>query len=541
MTNALFKTPLPVNEPIFTYHPGSQERELLQAELQKQSQVCVEIPASINGNPIYGESKEPVRSPQNHQHILAHCYQCRGDDIETALTSTLEVRKKWANLPWEQRASVFLKAAELISGKYRYAINAATMLGQGKTVQQAEIDSACELIDFLRFNVHYMAEIYQQQPHSPKGMWNRSEVRPLEGFVYAITPFNFTAIAANLAASPAMMGCSVLWKPAPTSMLSSWIFMQILTEAGLPAGVINMIPGDPVMISEKLMSHPHLSGIHFTGSSKTFQHLWKTCGENIDRYRQYPRIVGETGGKDFIFAHHSADPEELIIGLLRGAFEYQGQKCSAASRAYIPHSLWEKIKDPLIKKCADLSMGDPKDFSDFLGAVIDKRAFDRIKMSIDRAKKTPGAEIIVGGKCDDQVGYFIEPTIIVTNDPNSETMTEELFGPVLTIFPYHDKDLTETIAHCNNSKYSLTGAIYGKDRFVLSELMSDLTDAAGNFYINDKPTGAVVGQQPFGGSRLSGTNDKAGSYLNLLRWTSHRTIKENFTPFTDYRYPHMDK
>ncbi len=433
-----------------------------------------------------------------------------------------------------------MKAAELLAGKYRAVINAATMLGQSKTCHQAEIDASCELIDFFRFNVAFAERIYSEQPQSARGIWNRSEVRGLEGFIYAIAPFNFTSIAVNLPAAPALMGCSVLWKPAPTSLLSAWVGMQILEEAGLPPGVINMVVGDPAMISSVALAHPELSGIHFTGSTSVFNMLWKTVGQNIDQYKTYPRLVGETGGKDFVFAHPSAGVQELVTGLIRGAFEFQGQKCSAASRAYIPQSLWPAVKEGLLATAEQIKVGDPTDFTNFMGAVIDQKAFTKIKSYIDDAKQSKDARIIFGGQCDSSVGYFIQPTIIEALDPHYRSMKEEIFGPVLSIYVYDDAHLEEALVLCDTATpYALTGAIYAKDRRVIAQLTKALQHSAGNFYINDKPTGAVVGQQPFGGSRASGTNDKAGSIWNLLRWCSHRTIKENFHPITDFRYPYM--
>ena len=543
MANATFRIDTPANEPILSYTPGSPERKSLKDELARQSQNIVEIPLYINGECIYTGKTVDVVSPSNHGLVLAKCHQAEASHAKQAIEASLGARKKWAALGWEDRAAVFMKAAELISTKYRAKINAATMLGQGKTAHQAEIDAACELIDFLRFNAHYMTKIYQEQPWSPTGdLWNKSVARGLEGFVYAITPFNFTAIALNLATAPAMMGCSVVWKPAPTSMLSSWIGMEILEEAGLPKGVINMVPGDPVAVSSEVLPHPEMSGIHFTGSTATFNMLWGEVGKNVGRYNSYPRIVGETGGKDFVFAHPSADVETLTTALIRGSFEFQGQKCSAASRAYIPASIWQDVKERLVSQVAEIKMGDVTDFTNFVSAVIDQRSFDKIKSYIDDAKSSGDAEILVGGTCDDSKGYFVSPTVIQAKTPQYKSMVEEIFGPVLTVYVYEDSKIDETLEICDTStRYALTGAIFAKDRGVISELTQRLEHAAGNFYINDKPTGAVVGQQPFGGGRASGTNDKAGSMFNLLRWVSHRTIKESFTPPSSYQYPFMEE
>lgn len=540
MSNALFQTPVPVNEPIKSYAPGSPEKRELKAELDRQRRTVLEIPLVINGNHITTKNRHSVTCPHDKKLTLAHCSQASADDAQAAIQAALEARKSWAGLPWEDRAAVFLKAADLLATKYRARMNAATMLGQSKTCFQAEIDAACELIDFFRWNVHFAAEIYRQQPISPAGQWNRLSARPLEGFVYAIAPFNFTSISVNLPCAPALMGCAVVWKPAATATPGSWIGMQILEEAGLPPGVINFIPGEPGPISDIALNHPDLSGIHFTGSTATFNHLWKTVGTNIDRYKTYPRLVGETGGKDFVFAHPSADIDQLVTALVRGAFEYQGQKCSAASRAYIPKSIWPHVRDRLIAKTGELKMGDPEDFTNFMGAVIDERSFNKIRNYIDFAKAADDAQVIVGGECDDTKGWFIRPTVIETSNPRFKTMVEEIFGPVLTVFVYEDGKFEETLKICDQSTpYALTGAIFARDRRVLSHMSTALENAAGNFYLNDKPTGAVVGQQPFGGARASGTNDKAGSMLNLLRWVSMRTIKENFLPIVDHTYPHM--
>jgi 1-pyrroline-5-carboxylate dehydrogenase len=540
MSQAIFSAPVPVNEPIRAYAPGSPEKRELKTELVRQRQSPTEIPLVIGGKHIHTKNSRIITSPQNKSLTLAKCSQASQDDAIAGVNAALEARKSWGKMPWEERAAVFLKAADLLATKHRARMNAATMLGQSKTCFQAEIDAACELIDFFRWNVHFMTEIYKQQPVSPIGQWNRSAARPLEGFVYAVAPFNFTSISVNLPCAPALMGCTVVWKPAATAALSSWIGMQILEEAGLPPGVINFLPGEPGPISDSILKHPDLSAIHFTGSTATFNHLWKVVGSNIDKYKTYPRLVGETGGKDFVFAHPSADVDMLVTALVRGAFEYQGQKCSAASRAYIPRSIWPQVRDLIVSRTEELKMGDPEDFTNFMAAVIDERAFKKIKGYIDHAKSSGDAKVIAGGQCDDQKGWFIRPTVIETTNPHFKTMVEEIFGPVLTIFVYEDVKFEETLKICDSSTpYALTGAIFARERGTIMHMTNVLEGAAGNFYINDKPTGAVVGQQPFGGARASGTNDKAGSMLNLLRWVSMRTIKENFLPITDYRYPHM--
>ncbi len=540
MSNSLSTTPIPRNEPVYGYLPASTERDALLIELKRQKAERVKIPVTIAGQKRFNSETLPVVIPHNHEHVLADVSQATRSDMGDAIEAALKARKAWSQLPWEERAAVFLKAADLLAGPYRAKMNAATMLGQSKTAHQAEIDAACELIDFFRFNAHFAERIYREQPSSAPGMWNRSEARGLEGFVYAITPFNFTSIAVNLPVAPALMGCSVIWKPAATSMHAAYIGLEILEEAGLPQGVINMLPGDARIISEVLLKHRELSGIHFTGSNSTFNYLWKQVAENIENYRSYPRIVGETGGKDFIFAHCSADVQQLVTGLVRGAFEYQGQKCSAASRAFIPRSLWADVEERLVKTVKDIKVGDVEDFTNFMGAVIDQKSFDRIRGYIDSAKNSPKARILVGGGYDDSVGYFVQPTVIQALDPSFKSMREEIFGPVLSVFVYEDQDLDATVELCDHSSpYALTGAIYARDRLAISALTKAFEHSAGNFYVNDKPTGAVVGQQPFGGARQSGTNDKAGSIFNLLRWVSHRTLKENFTPYTDYRYPFM--
>lgn len=542
MANAQFTVPLPVNEPIKAYGPGSPEKVEIKSELMRQRSAAVEIPLVINGKHITGRETETVTSPHNHKLVLANSHKATAEDMQSAIKAATAAQKDWSRMAWEDRAAVFLKAADLLAGKYRAKMNAATMLGQSKTVYQAEIDSACELIDFWRFNVAFMEQIYRDQPISAPGMWNRTECRGLEGFVFAVTPFNFTSIALNLPTAPALMGCSVVWKPAATSLLSSYVGMEILEEAGLPPGVINMISGHAPMIGDAALADEHLAGVHFTGSTGTFNRMWGTIGKNVGHYKAYPRVVGETGGKDFVFAHPSADVPTLVTALVRGSFEYQGQKCSAASRAYIPKSLWPKVRALLVAQTQELTMGDPEDFTNFMSAVIDRRSFDKLKNYIDQAKSDPGVEIIAGGECDDKTGYFIRPTIIRADQPDYRTMCEELFGPVLSVHVYDDARLDETLAICDRtSPYALTGAIFAHDRVAIRKLTDALANAAGNFYINDKPTGAVVGQQPFGGGRASGTNDKAGSKLNLNRWMSLRTIKENFVPPVGTRYPHMNE
>jgi 1-pyrroline-5-carboxylate dehydrogenase len=540
MMNALSHTPAPKNEPVYDYAPRSPERAALQSALKEIKSHTDEIPLVIHGERVRTGELVDVTAPHEKNHVLAKLHLGKDEHIQRAINSCLSARQEWSSLPWEDRAGVFLKAAELIATKYRAKFNAATMHGQSKSAYQAEIDSACEVIDFFRWNAHFAEQIYREQPVSASGVWNRVEARPLEGFVYAITPFNFTAIAVNLPCSAALMGNTVLWKPARTSMLSSWYALQILEEAGLPPGVINMVSGSSAAISKAAMSHKDLGGVHFTGSTGVFNSLWKDAAANIDHYKSYPRLVGETGGKDFIFAHPSADPDALLTAMIRGAFEYQGQKCSAASRVYIPKSLWAKLRERLVAEVKSIKMGSPEDFSNFVNAVIDKGAFTSIKNYIDFAKQAKDARIIVGGECRDDVGYFIQPTVIETDNPRFKTMEEEIFGPVLTVYPYDDAKFEETLTLCDEtSPYALTGAIFARERRVQHHMAERLRYAAGNFYINDKPTGAVVGNQPFGGSRQSGTNDKAGCGLNLLRWVSPRTIKETFSPATDWRYPFL--
>ncbi|MBP6218273.1 MAG: L-glutamate gamma-semialdehyde dehydrogenase [Oligoflexales bacterium] len=540
--NGLTRVPKPQNEPILGYELGSSARKQLQETLKTlSSDSPVQIPLAVGEERRHRKETFDVRSPQNKNKVIATASSATEKDIEDCIHAAVKAQKDWTALPWEERANVFLRAAELLAGKYRAKINAATMLGQGKSCHQAEIDAACELIDFLRFNAYFAQKIYEEQPlYSPAGQWNRAEANPLEGFVYAIGPFNFTAISLNLATSCILMGNSVVWKPAATALLSSYVGLQALEEAGLPPGVLNLVTGSASLISRVTLSHPALAGIHFTGSTGVFNQLWTEVGKNISQYRNYPRLVGETGGKNFVFAHPSADEQQLIIALVRGAFEYQGQKCSAASRAYIPSSLWKNIKEQLISEIQSIKVGDPADFGNFMNAVIDKAAFDKIKSYIDHARSSSEAEVLCGGECDDRVGYFIRPTLIQSKSPSYKSMHEEIFGPVLTVYVYEDSEFEATLKVCEESSpYALTGSIFAQDRRVLHKMSETLKRAAGNFYINDKPTGAVVGQQPFGGARKSGTNDKAGSMYNLLRWVSHRSIKENFTHYNDYRYPFM--
>lgn len=542
MLKGFFNVPHPVNEPVLSYAPGSKERKLLKEALAEARSKVIDIPMYIGGAEIRSNHQTEIFPPHDHRHLLGKYHSGTKQHVSQAIDAALKAKSAWENLAWEHRAAIFLKAADLIAGPYRYKLNAATMLGQSKNASQAEIDSACELIDFLRFNVKYMSEIYAQQPPvSPKGSWNRVEQRPLEGFVFALTPFNFTAIAGNLPSSAAMMGNVVVWKPANTQIYSANILMEIFREAGLPDGVINLIYVSGPDAGEVIFSHPDFAGIHFTGSTSVFQNIWKTIGNHIHLYKTYPRIVGETGGKDFILVHGSADVQASVTAILRGAFEYQGQKCSAASRVYIAASVWPEIKDLLKRELATLKMGPTEDFSNFINAVIDEKAFDKLSGYIEKAKNDPNIELIAGGKCDKSTGFFIEPTVLLSKDPYYITMCEELFGPVLTVYVYEDEDY-EKILHIvdNTSIYALTGAILAQDRYAIEKACHALRNAAGNFYINDKCTGAVVGQQPFGGARGSGTNDKAGSMINLLRWVSPRTIKESFDPPKDYRYPFLE-
>ncbi|MDD2683471.1 MAG: L-glutamate gamma-semialdehyde dehydrogenase [Candidatus Cloacimonetes bacterium] len=536
-----FDVPVPKNEPLNSYAPGTNERALLKAKLDELGREFMEIPAIINGNEVYSGNTADCIEPHNHQHIIAKYHKCGEQEINLAIQAAGKASRDWEQMSFYHRSAIFLKAADLLSTKYRYLLNAATMLGQSKNAYQAEIDSACELIDFWRFNAYYAQKIYEQQPLvSPKGEWNFSQYRALEGFVFAITPFNFTAIAGNLPTAPALMGNTVIWKPSGTAVFSGYFIMKILMEAGLPAGVINFVPGSGSQMGDMVTDSPNLAGIHFTGSTQVFNHIWQRTANNIHLYKSYPRIVGETGGKDFIFAHASADIKALAVASLRGAFEYQGQKCSAASRLYIPDSLYDKWFQEISAMLATVKMGVVQDFSNFVNAVIDKNSFQKIKEYIDHARNASDAEIVWGGKCDDSHGYFIEPTIIKTTNPHYRSMQEEIFGPVLTVYAYPEKSFTETLALCDTtSVYALTGAIFAQDRTAICIASEMLKHSAGNFYINDKPTGAVVGQQPFGGSRSSGTNDKAGSAMNLHRWISARSIKENFIPATDYPYPFM--
>jgi 1-pyrroline-5-carboxylate dehydrogenase len=543
MLKGFFEVPTPSNESVREYAPGSPERESLQKAIADARSKVLDIPMHIGSAEVRTEKKLPLHPPHDHQHLLGHFHEGDASHVEQAIQAALGAKPAWENMQWEQRASIFLKAADLLAGSYRDKINAATMLGQSKNAFQAEIDSACELIDFLRFNVKYMCEIYSQQPpeNSP-GVWNRVEQRPLEGFIFAITPFNFTAIAGNLPTAPAMMGNTVVWKPAYTQIYAANVLMEVFKAAGLPDGVINLIFVKGPAAGEVVFSHPDFAGIHFTGSTGVFQTIWKTIGENISSYKTYPRIVGETGGKDFVIAHKTSDPKEVATALSRGAFEYQGQKCSAASRAYIPTNLWGQVKAYLLEDLKSMKMGGTEDFGNFINAVIDEKAFDKITSYIEEAKQAENVEIIAGGTFDKSKGYFIAPTVILVKDPMYKTMQEEIFGPVLTVYVYHAEQYDEALELVDQtSPYALTGAVFSRDRYAIELATQKLRHAAGNFYINDKPTGAVVGQQPFGGSRASGTNDKAGSMINLLRWVSPRTIKETFSPPKDYRYPFLEE
>ena len=539
MANGTFQVPFPVNEPVLSYAPGSAEREELQTMYnQMYNQEPIDVPMYIGGELVRTSDKRPMTPPHEHGKILGHFNYGDSSHVVAAIDAALAARKKWAAFSFVDRAAIFLKAADLVAGKYRAKLNAATMLAQGKNCFQAEIDASCELIDFLRFNAYFAQEIQAVQPESSDGIWNRTEYRALEGFTFAVTPFNFTAIAANLPACMALMGNVVVWKPADTQMYSAQVLMEIFREAGVPDGVINLITVDGPVAGDVVFKHPDFSGLHFTGSTAVFRHLWKTIGENLELYKTYPRIVGETGGKDFIVAHSSANTKAVATGLLRGSFEYQGQKCSAASRAYISDDIWPAVKEYLIDDLSTLKMGSPEDFTNFINAVIDRRSFDKIKSYIEYAKTQDDCEIIAGGGCDDSVGYFVEPTVILTSNPKFRTMVEEIFGPVLTIYVFPASKFAETLELVDStSEYALTGAVFAGDRYALSQAKDALENAAGNFYLNDKPTGAVVGQQPFGGARGSGTNDKAGSALNLLRWVSARTVKETLVPVEDYRYP----
>ncbi|MDH4257668.1 MAG: L-glutamate gamma-semialdehyde dehydrogenase [Candidatus Aminicenantes bacterium] len=538
--NGIIKVPVPYNEPVYSYAPGTPEKEALKKQLKKMLNEEVEIPLIIGGKEVRSGELADCCCPHEHKHLLGRYHKAGPKELDLAVKEAGKAWKEWSEMGWVSRASIFLRAAELLATKYRYILNAATMLGQSKTAHQAEIDAACELIDFYRFNPYYMSQIYAQQPDSAAATWNYMEYRALEGFVFAVTPFNFTSIAGNLPTSPAMMGNTVLWKPASSAVYSAYFLMLLWKEAGLPDGVINFIPGPGRYIGDPVLEKRELAGVHFTGSTSVFQGMWKTIGANLMKYKSYPRIVGETGGKDFVFVHASADSEAVVTALIRGAFEYQGQKCSAASRAYIPDNLWPVIKKGLLDEIKTIKMGDVADFTNFIGAVIDKAAFDSIVEYIEYAKKSKDADIIAGGKYDDSRGYFIEPTLVVAKDPRHRLMEEEIFGPVLTIHVYPEAKYKETLKLCDTtSPYGLTGAVFATDRAAVNEAFVALRHAAGNFYINDKPTGAVVSQQPFGGARGSGTNDKAGSYLNLLRWASARAVKENLNPPKDYRYPFL--
>ncbi|MGE0159415.1 MAG: L-glutamate gamma-semialdehyde dehydrogenase [Gemmatimonadales bacterium] len=532
--------PRPTNEPVLSYAPGTPEREKLKRELEAQAAQVVDIPLLIGGREVRTGDTFDVVMPHAHGHVIARAHRAGPEEIDAAVRAALEARHDWSRTPWEERAAVFMRAADILAGPHRQTLNAATMLGQSKTAFQSEIDAACETADFFRFNSHFSEIIDGMQPVSDRGVWNHADYRPLEGFVYAISPFNFTAIGANLSGAPAIMGNTVVWKPAHTAILSGYYVMRLFEAAGLPPGVVNFIAGDPATITADLLARPTLAGVHFTGSTKVFQSMWKTIGANIGSYRSYPRIVGETGGKDFIIAHPSAEVSALRAAIIRGAFEYQGQKCSAASRAYIPRSVWAELKGPLLERTAALAVGDPRDFRNFMGAVIDDRAFEKISGYLERARSAGDAKVLVGGEADDREGWFIRPAIIQAERPDYVTMCEEIFGPVMTIYVYDDADWPKTLEIVDTtSPYALTGSVFARDRVAIQEAIAVLRDAAGNFYVNDKPTGAVVGQQPFGGARASGTNDKAGSVLNLLRWVSARAIKETFVPPTDYRYPFM--
>lgn len=540
MATGFFNVPTPHNEPVKSYAPGSPEKAELEAALAEARSKQIDVPMYIGSELVTTGDKQPMSPPHDHQHILGHFNAGDASHVKAAIDTAMAAKADWANLGWEHRASIFLKAAELIAGPYRAKINAATMLGQSKNAFQAEIDSACEFIDFLRFNVQYMTEIYKQQPQSSPGIWNRVEQRPLEGFVFALTPFNFTAIAGNLPTSAAMMGNTIVWKPSNTQIYSANVLMEVFREAGVPDGVINLVYVDGPTAGDVIFSHPDFGGIHFTGSTGVFQHIWKTIGENIYKYRSYPRIVGETGGKDFIMVHKSSDAKEVATAISRGAFEFQGQKCSAASRAYIPSNLWADVKKYVQEDLASFKIGGTEDFGNFINAVIDEKSFDKIAQYIDNAKASADVEVIAGGGYDKSKGYFVEPTVLMTTDPKYTTMCEEIFGPVITIYVYPEDEFEATLDLVDSTSiYALTGSIFGRDRYAVELATKRLEQSAGNFYINDKPTGAVVGQQPFGGARGSGTNDKAGSMINLLRWVSPRTIKETFVPPTDYRYPFL--
>lgn len=541
MNNTINRVPLPTNEPVHTYRPGSPERVSLKARLEELKREVVEIPAFIGGREIHTGSTESVYAPHERTRKLATLHLCGEQEAEQAISAAREAQHDWANMHWTDRAAIFLKAAELLSGPWRDTLNASTMLGQSKNAFQAEIDAACEMIDFFRFNVHFMQQIYEDQPLSSAGMWNQIQYRPLEGFVFAVTPFNFTSIQGNLPAAPALMGNTVIWKPSSTSTYSAYFTYRLLEEAGLPPGVINMLPGHGSHVGDPVFASPYFAGLHFTGSTGTFQHMWQTIGQNIARYTSYPRIVGETGGKDFIVAHPSADAKAVATAIVRGGFEYQGQKCSAVSRAYLPESLWTQIKNEMLDQLSEIKMGPVEDFTNFVNAVIDRKSYDKISSYIDRAARVDGVEVLHGGTFSDEEGFYIAPTLLRVENPHYRTMCEEIFGPVVTVYVYPDQDFDATLELVNTtSPYALTGAVFARDRKAIIRASERLTHAAGNFYINDKPTGAVVGQQPFGGARASGTNDKAGSYLNLIRWVSPRVIKETFNPAQHYAYPFLE-
>jgi 1-pyrroline-5-carboxylate dehydrogenase len=540
MSNAIYPLAVPVNEPVRSYAPGSPEKQSLKKRLQEMLSEQIEIPVIIGGKEVRTGDVDKTVCPHDHKHVLATFHQAGAAEVEAAAKAAQEAWRDWSETSWEERAAVLLRAAELLAGPWRDTLNAATMLNQSKTVFQAEIDSACEMIDFWRFNPYFMRVLYTEQPWSQPGLWNRVEYRPLEGFVFAVSPFNFTAIGGNLPTAPALMGNTVLWKPASTSILSNYYTMKLLQAAGLPDGVINFLPGHGPKVGDPALAHPDFAGIHFTGSTPVFQSMWKTMGANIPKYRSYPRIVGETGGKNFVFAHPSADLDALVAAVIRGGFEYQGQKCSAGSRVYVPRSMWDRFRERLLDEIRQIKMGETTDFRNFMAAVIDEISFDRIMRYIDFAKSSNEAEILTGGDGDKESGYYIPPTVVLTTNPRFKLMQEEIFGPVVTVFVYEDERYEETLELVDTtSPYALTGAIFAEDRKVIGHLTKALRHAAGNFYINDKPTGAVVGQQPFGGARASGTNDKAGSMANLLRWTSQRSIKETFVPAKDFRYPFM--
>ena len=540
MNNAVQHPPFPQNEPVRSYAPGSPERASLKKRLEELKAQDIDVPAFIGGEDVRTGNTSVLRPPHERSRTLGQVHYAGEKEVQQAIEAALEAWTSWSRMPWQERAAVFLRAADLLAGPWRDTLNASTMLGQSKTAFQAEIDAACELIDFFRFNAHYMRELYAEQPFSADGIWNRMQYRPLEGFVFAVTPFNFTSIQANLPTAPALMGNVVLWKPSTTSVYSAYFTYKLLEEAGLPPGVINMLPGAGPDVGDPVLKSPHLAGLHFTGSTSTFEHLWEQIGQNVSRYRSYPRIVGETGGKDFIVAHPSADAKTVATAIVRGSFEYQGQKCSASSRMYLPASLWEKIEDEVRRQLGDIKMGPPEDFTNFVNAVIDQKSFDNITGYLDAAQEDEDVEIVYGGTYADDEGFFIAPTVLRVDDPRYRTMREELFGPVATVYVYADEDFSETLELVDDtSPYALTGAIFARDRAAVQEAVQQLEHAAGNFYVNDKPTGAVVGQQPFGGARKSGTNDKAGSKMNLLRWTSARAIKETFNPSQDYGYPFL--